>query len=92
MAEQADSLSPRETEVLRLLALGLTNREVGERLHISVRTAESHRASIQKKLDLGRRSELVRFALAHGVLVDDDAAAPGRRDRRGSASERREST
>lgn len=79
MRDRTDSLSPRETEVLRLLALGLTNQEVAERLHISVRTAESHRASIQKKLDLGRRSELVTFALAHGVLVHDDAAAPEER-------------
>ena len=79
MADRTDSLSPRETEVLRLLALGLTNCEVAERLHISVRTAESHRASIQKKLDIGRRSELVTFALANGVLVHDDAAAPERR-------------
>jgi two-component system, NarL family, response regulator NreC len=78
MSGGADSLSPREAQVLDLLVLGLTNREVAERLHISVRTAESHRASIQRKLGLSARSELVRFALAHrgifGQAVGDDGA------------------
>jgi two-component system, NarL family, response regulator NreC len=74
--EQTDPLSPRETQVLALLALGLTNREVAQRLYISVRTAESHRASIQRKLDLSSRSELVRFALDRGALLRNDAG-PG---------------
>jgi DNA-binding CsgD family transcriptional regulator len=74
MLERISPLSRRETEVLHLLALGFTNREVAARLHISVRTAESHRTTIQRKLALSRRSELVRFALAHGVFLGDDAA------------------
>ena len=45
-------LSPRETEVLRLMALGHTNREIGEQLSLSVRTVETHRAHIQQKLGL----------------------------------------
>ena len=68
MASDCDVLTGREREVLGLLALGHTNREVAGLLHLSVRTAECHRASIQRKLGLGSRSELVRFALEHGVL------------------------
>jgi two-component system, NarL family, response regulator NreC len=70
-AAQADPLSDREREVLRLLALGHTNQEIAERLYISVRTAESHRAHIMQKLRLATRAELVRYALAHGLLADD---------------------
>ncbi len=63
-----DPLSDREREVLRLLALGHTNQEIAKRLFISVRTAETHRAHIMQKLGLGTRAELVRYALAHGLL------------------------
>jgi two-component system response regulator NreC len=67
----AEQLSPREREVLQLLALGHTNREVGERLFISVRTVESHRASIQRKLGARSRAELTRHALTYGLLEPD---------------------
>jgi two-component system, NarL family, response regulator NreC len=70
-AAAADPLSDREREVLRLLALGHTNQEIAEQLYISVRTAESHRAHIMQKLRLSTRAELVRYALAHGLLNDD---------------------
>jgi len=70
-AAEADPLSDREREVLRLLALGHTNQEIAEQLYISVRTAESHRAHIMQKLRLGTRAELVRYALAHGLLTDE---------------------
>ena len=70
-AAEADPLSDREREVLRLLALGHTNQEIAERLYISVRTAESHRAHIMQKLRLGTRAELVRYALAHGLLAEE---------------------
>jgi len=56
-------LTDRETEVLRLLALGHTNGEVAEQLYLSVRTVESHRANLQRKLDASGRSDLVRHAL-----------------------------
>ena len=56
-------LSPRETEVLRLMALGHTNREIAERLSLSVRTVETHRAHVQQKLGLASRPELTRYAL-----------------------------
>ncbi len=63
-----DPLSDREREVLRLLALGHTNQEISKQLFISVRTAETHRAHIMQKLALGTRAELVRYALANGML------------------------
>ncbi len=63
-----DPLSDREREVLRLLALGHTNQEIATMLFISVRTAETHRAHILQKLQLGSRAELVRYALAEGML------------------------
>ena len=66
-AEQ-DPLSEREREVLRLLALGHTNQEIAKELYISVRTAETHRAHIMQKLSLSSRAELVRYALAEGLL------------------------
>jgi two-component system, NarL family, response regulator NreC len=68
---EADPLSDREREVLRLLALGHTNQEIASQLFISVRTAETHRAHIMRKLGLGSRAELVRYALAEGLLEPD---------------------
>ena len=67
-AAEADPLSDREREVLRLLALGHTNQEIAKQLFISVRTAETHRAHIMRKLGLETRAELVRYALEHGQL------------------------
>jgi two-component system response regulator NreC len=67
-AEEADPLSEREREVLRLLALGHTNQEIAKMLYISVRTAETHRAHIMQKLGLSTRAELVRYALSQGLL------------------------
>jgi two-component system response regulator NreC len=61
-------LSQRELEILRLVALGHTNVEIAEQLYLSVRTVETHRAHIQQKLRLSSRSELVRYALDHGVV------------------------
>jgi two-component system response regulator NreC len=65
---EADPLSDREREVLRLLALGHTNQELAAMLFISVRTAETHRAHIMQKLDLKSRADLVRYALDNGLL------------------------
>jgi two-component system response regulator NreC len=61
-------LSPRETEVLRLMALGHTNREIAEQLELSVRTVETHRSHIQQKLGLESRPDLTRYALDHGLV------------------------
>ena len=71
-AAQADPLSEREHEVLRLLALGHTNQEIAKTLYISVRTAETHRAHIMQKLGLASRAELVRYALAKQILEAED--------------------
>jgi two-component system response regulator NreC len=67
-AAEADPLSDREREVLRLLALGHTNQEIAHQLYISVRTAETHRAHIMRKLNLSTRAELVRYAIEHHQL------------------------
>ena len=71
---EADPLSEREREVLRLLALGHTNQEIAKMLYLSVRTVETHRAHIMQKLRLTTRAELVRYALEHGLLDDPGAA------------------
>jgi DNA-binding NarL/FixJ family response regulator len=67
-AADADPLSDREHDVLRLLALGHTNQEIAKQLYISVRTAETHRAHIMQKLRLQSRADLVAYALQHGLL------------------------
>jgi DNA-binding NarL/FixJ family response regulator len=69
---EADPLSDREREVLRLLALGHTNQEIAKMLYISVRTAETHRAHVMHKLGLQSRAELVRYALERGLLEERD--------------------
>ena len=65
---ESDPLSEREREVLRLLALGHTNQEIAAQLYISVRTAETHRAHIMRKLSLSSRAQLVRYALDQGLI------------------------
>jgi two-component system, NarL family, response regulator NreC len=66
----ADSglLSPREVEIVRLIALGHTSAEIAAKLHLSRRTVETHRARIFGKLELRTRAELVRFALDHDLI------------------------
>ncbi len=73
LASEPDStlpgdLSEREVDVLRLIALGHTNAEIAERLYLSVRTVETHRAHIQQKLRLSTRAELVQYALEHKLI------------------------
>ncbi len=67
---RSDDLSDREREVLRLIALGHTNAEIADQLHLSIRTVESHRAHIQQKLRFSTRAELVRYALERDIMVD----------------------
>jgi DNA-binding NarL/FixJ family response regulator len=62
------ALSDREFEVLRLLATGLSPTEIGERLHLSVKTVSTHKANVLDKLGLGSTAELVRYALEHKLL------------------------
>jgi two-component system response regulator NreC len=61
-------LTPREAEVLGMIALGYTNPQIAGELVLSVRTVETHRANIQSKLGTSSRSELVRYALDHGLV------------------------
>jgi two-component system, NarL family, response regulator NreC len=63
-----DKLSPREAEVLRMIALGHTSVEIAHKLHLSPRTIETHRTRIHRKLGIATRAELVRYALARGML------------------------
>lgn len=70
-APEEDSREPltlRESEVLRLIAQGYTNRQIGEALTLSVRTVEGHRANLSAKLGLHSRVELVRYAREHGLI------------------------
>jgi two-component system, NarL family, response regulator NreC len=64
-----DGLTERELEILRLIALGHTNAEIGEQLFLSVRTVESHRSHIQRKTGHSTRAELVQYALRAGLLT-----------------------
>lgn len=68
---KVDLLTPREQEVCSLLAGGHTNAEIAQKLAISERTVETHRAHIMTKLDLQSRAELVRFAIDHSLLKLD---------------------
>ena len=61
-------LTSREQQILRLLALGHTNGEIAEQLFLSQRTIETHRANIQRKLDLSTRAELTGYAIEHNLL------------------------
>jgi two-component system response regulator NreC len=66
--ELVEQLTPREIDVLRLIAQGYTNRQAAEILSISVRTVETHRANIMGKLDAQGRVDLVRYAQEHDLL------------------------
>lgn len=66
-----DDLTPRELEVLRLLALGHTNAEIAQQLFLSPRTVETYRAQIQRKAGRSTRAELTRYALDHGLFAPD---------------------
>jgi DNA-binding NarL/FixJ family response regulator len=63
-----EPISDRERDVLQLLALGYTNHEIAKMLFISVRTVDTHRAHLMRKLELRSRAELVMFALANGLI------------------------
>jgi two-component system, NarL family, response regulator NreC len=63
-----DGLSPREVDVLRFIALGLTSAEISDKLYLSRRTVESHRRRIHRKLGMVRRAELVEYALGRGLI------------------------
>lgn len=72
----SDRLSPREIEVLRQLALGYTNKEIANRLELSVKSVETYRARVSEKLGLSGRAELFRYALENGMILPDKATPP----------------
>ncbi len=64
-----DALTPREREVLKLVAEGRTNQEIANQLVISIKTVQAHRANMMEKLGLQDITQLVRFAIAHGLIA-----------------------
>ena len=64
------NLSDRETEVLRHIALGYSNKEIAARLNLSVKTVEAHKANAMRKLDMTGRIDIVRYAILQGWLQD----------------------
>ena len=68
--EALAALSDREREVLQLIALGYSNKEIAEQLILSVKTVETYKQRVMTKLNLSSRAALVRFALRHGLLDD----------------------
>jgi DNA-binding NarL/FixJ family response regulator len=70
------ALSDREYDVLRLVALGYTNNEIGEKLYLSIKTVETYRARGMEKLNLQTHAQLVKSALQHNIL--DDSSMPGK--------------
>jgi DNA-binding NarL/FixJ family response regulator len=66
-----ESLTAREREIFQLLAEGLKNHEVAERLHVSVKTVETHRAHVMEKLGLNNIAELVKYAIEVGIIQLD---------------------
>lgn len=64
----ASALTAREQQVMEMLARGLTNREIAEHLDISIKTVDTHRGHVLKKLGLRNNSELTRFAVKHGYV------------------------
>jgi two-component system response regulator NreC len=67
-SDPLQDLSERERELLRLLALGHTNREIGEQLFLSVRAIEVNRAKLLRRLGIESRPDLVRFAIDNGII------------------------
>ena len=69
--DKYDLLTTREREILHLAAEGLTNTEIGDRLHISPRTAETHRTNLLRKLNLTTQTELFKYAIQRGLITGD---------------------
>ena len=61
-------LTPREIEILRLVAEGQTNQEIADRLTLSIKTVQTHRANVMEKLDLRDITQLVRFAVRYSLI------------------------
>ena len=68
LAQSLRVLTPREIEVLKLVAEGYTNQEIADRLVLSIKTVQAHRANVMEKLELHDVTHLVRFAIRHGLI------------------------
>lgn len=66
--DETNQLSQRETEVLKYMALGYTNKQISETLYVSIKTVETYKVRIKKKLNISRRSELIRYAINIGLI------------------------
>jgi DNA-binding NarL/FixJ family response regulator len=71
LAQALRLLTPREVEVLRLVAEGRTNQEIADQLTLSIKTVQTHRANVMEKLDLRDITHLVRFAVHHGLIAPE---------------------
>jgi DNA-binding NarL/FixJ family response regulator len=71
LAQALRVLTPREAEVLRLVAEGRTNQEIADQLTLSIKTVQTHRANVMEKLDLRDITHLVRFAVHHGLIAPE---------------------
>ncbi len=69
--ESKESITEREEEALRLIALGYSNKEIAARLSLSVKTVEAHKANAMRKLDMTSRIDIVRYAVLQGWLTDE---------------------
>ena len=68
IAQALQVLTPREIEILRLVAEGQTNQEIADRLTLSIKTVQTHRANVMEKLDLRDITQLVRFAVRYSLI------------------------
>ncbi len=68
LAEKQERLTPRETDILKLMFEGMSSRDIGEALAISARTVESHRSNIYRKLNTNSMAGLFRYAMQHGLV------------------------
>jgi DNA-binding NarL/FixJ family response regulator len=66
-----ENLTTRERQILQLIAESKTNREIGERLRISIKTVQTHRANLMNKLDIHDQTSLVKYAIRHGLVKLD---------------------
>jgi DNA-binding NarL/FixJ family response regulator len=71
LAQALRALTPREVEVLRLIAEGRTNQEIADQLTLSIKTVQTHRANVMEKLELRDITHLVRFAVYHGLIAPE---------------------
>ncbi|OIJ12539.1 DNA-binding response regulator [Anaerobacillus alkalilacustris] len=72
VGSEVDLLSPREREVLKYIALGYTQKEISTELFISIKTVDTYKARIMEKIDAKKKSNLVRYALKHGIISSKD--------------------